>query len=134
MVTKVIENGDSKPYWEGVRQNRLLLQRCVKCAHVQFPPRYLCAKCWNTELEWIESTGRGTVESFTIVHRAPTRELRDRVPYVVAAILLEEGPRMITNIVGSDALEAKIDDAVSVTFVSDPSDRVLPQFRRVTEG
>jgi uncharacterized OB-fold protein len=79
---------------------------------------------------WIECSGRGTVESCTVVHRAPTPAMRDKVPYVVAAILLEEGPRMLTNIVGPDALEARIDDKVSATFEPDADGRVLPQFRR----
>jgi uncharacterized OB-fold protein len=70
------------------------------------------------------------VESFTIVHRAATPEMRGRVPYVVAAILLDEGPRMMTNIVGADPLAVRIDDAVSVTFVPDHHGRVLPQFQR----
>ena len=126
-----IENGDSKPYWEGARQGRLLLQHCKNCGHVQFPPRHLCAKCWNYGLAWVESSGRGTIESFTIVHRAPTPEFRDKVPYVVAAILLKEGPRMVTNLVGPDALQVAIKDDVEVRFFPDASGRVLPQLQRV---
>jgi uncharacterized protein len=128
-----IENADSKPYWEGARQGRLLFQRCNNCGHLQFPPRHLCVKCWSDSLGWIESSGRGTVESFTIVHRAPTPDLREKVPYVVAVVLLAEGPRMVTNIVGSDTLQVAIDDNVEATFVTDPAGRVLPQFQRVKQ-
>ncbi len=126
-----IENGDSRTYWEGVRQGRLLFQSCKNCSHLQFPPRHLCIKCWSKDLTWTESNGRGIVESFTIVHRAPTPDLRDKVPYAVAMVLLTEGPRMIANIVGPGALEVAIDDAVTVTFVTDSFGRVLPQFQRV---
>ena len=130
MSVMSIENGDSKAYWEGARQGKLLMQHCEACNHTQFPPRNMCSKCWGP-VEWRECSGKGTVESFTIVTRAPTAELRNKVPYAVAAILIEEGPRMITNIVGEDALSVQIDDPVAVTFEPDMHGRVLPQFKRV---
>ena len=130
MATISFENADAKPYWDGAREGRLLLQRCPNCGHTQFPPRRLCVKCWSDDLAWVESSGRGTIESFTVVHRAPTPELRASVPYVVASVLLAEGPRMITNLVGPDVLNVAIDDPVAVTFVPDTSGRALPQFQR----
>jgi uncharacterized OB-fold protein len=126
-MTSNIENGDSKPYWEGAREGRLRFQQCKSCGHTQFPPRHLCVKCWNDELVWTDSAGQGRVESFTIVHRAPTPELRNKVPYVVAAVLFDEGPRLITNVVGPRALEVTIGDPVTVTFVTDSAGCVLPQ-------
>jgi uncharacterized OB-fold protein len=81
-------------------------------------------------LEWFESRGIGTVESFTIVRRAPTSAFRDNVPYVVAAIILAEGPRMITNLIGEDALAANIGDSVRVDFQDFGDKQLLPQFRR----
>lgn len=125
-----IENADSKPYWEGARAGRLLLQHCKDCGHVQFPPRHICVTCWSDHLDWTESSGRGTIESFTIVHRAPLPEFRSQVPYVVATVLLEEGPRMVTNVVGPGALDVAIDNSVSVVFEPDHAGRVLPQFQR----
>jgi hypothetical protein len=125
-----IENGDSAPYWAGVREGRLTFQRCVPCGHVQFPPGHICTRCWSDDLEWADSAGRGRVESFSIVQRAPTPELREKVPYVVAAVLLAEGPRMITNIVGAGALQVEIDDDVSVVFIEESEGRILPQFER----
>ena len=130
MTVMSIENGDSKPFWEGARQGRLLMQQCGSCQSVQFPPRHLCARCWSGDLAWLECSGRGTVESFTIVHRAPTADMRGKVPYAVAAVLIEEGPRMMTNIVGDDALDVQIGDAVAVAFEADLHGRVLPQFQR----
>jgi len=130
MSAMSIENADSKPYWDGARQGRLLMQQCGNCQNVQFPPRHICAKCWNDGLNWKECSGRGTVESFTIVSRAPTAEMREKVPYVIASVLLEEGPRMMTNIIGPDALKTQIGDPVTVTFAPDMHGRVLPQFQR----
>ena len=121
-------NGDSVEYWKAVRQGRLVLQTCRSCGAVQFPPRHHCATCWETDLDWTESSGRGAVESFTIVRRAPLPDLRDRVPYVVAAIRLEDGPRMLTNIVGANALDTRIGAPVQVTFETDSRGETLPQF------
>lgn len=121
-------NGDSIPYWEGARQGRLLFQKCRACDAVQFPPRHHCASCWQADLDWIESAGTGKVESFTIVQRAPLAEFRNRVPYVVASVLVEEGQRMLTNIVGDDALEVRIGAPVKVIFVTGADGETLPQF------
>lgn len=125
-----LSNGDSTEFWDGVRQGRLLFQKCGACGSVQFPPRHHCASCWETDLEWVESSGRGKVESFTIVRRAPVSEFREKVPYVVAAVLVEEGPRMITNLTGDDAMDVKIGDQVQVRFEDGASGHPLPMFRR----
>ena len=121
-------NGDSKPYWEGARQGRLLFQKCRRCGSAQFPPRYHCASCWETDLDWAQSTGKGVVESFTVVHRAPLAEFRDKVPYVVASVIVEEGPRMLTNIVGESALEVQVGANVKATFVTGDNSETLLQF------
>ncbi len=127
MTTK-IENGDSKAYWEGVREGRLLFQQCYKCQAVQFPPRYFCASCWETDISWIESTGKGHIESCTVVHRAPSPDFQ--APYVIAMVKTDENVRIMTNIIGPGALEATIGDEVKVTFAQDHLGRTLPQFER----
>src|SRR6516225_3852449 len=71
-----LENADSRAFWDGVKAGRLVFQKCKTCGAVQFPPRYHCAACWASELENIDSSGRGSVESFTIVRRAPTAAYR----------------------------------------------------------
>jgi uncharacterized protein len=122
-------NGDSATFWAAAEAGRLELQRCPSCGNIQFPPRHQCASCWNMELEPIQSGGRGTIESVTIVRRAPLPEFRALVPYVIAAVRVAEGPRMMTNIVGERALQAAIGDAVLITFQRDNAGRMLPQFR-----
>jgi uncharacterized OB-fold protein len=126
-----VVNADSRPYWEGARQGKLLLQRCGDCGTLRFFPRYLCTACGSDRTEWAEASGRGTVHSFTIVHRAAFPEFQARTPYVVALVDLEEGPRMMTNIVGDDALAVSIGDAVVVEFEARGTDGAkVPQFRR----
>ena len=124
-----LANSDSHEFWLGAREGRLVFQKCRACGAVQFPPRHHCATCWEGVLDWVESSGRGTVESITIVRRAPTPAFRSKVPYAVAAILVEEGPRMITNLVGEGSLTASTGDRVTVEFLADDSGTVLPQFR-----
>jgi hypothetical protein len=125
-----VSNADSRPYWEAADEGRLVFKRCCACGHVQFPPRHLCPKCWSEKAEWIASAGKGSVHSFTVVRRAPRREYAERVPYVLAVIDLDDAPRMMANIVGSDALEVRTGDKVGVTF--EPRDGgTLPQFKRL---
>lgn len=122
-------NGDSMAYWQAARDHKLEFQSCHSCGHVQFPPRHQCARCWNEDIGAMEASGRGVIESVTIVRRAPLSQFRERVPYAVAAVICEEGPRMITNLVGEGALDAKIGDDVTVCFEPDDQGNVLPQFR-----
>ena len=126
-----IINPDSAAYWEGAREGKLLLQRCCDCGRLRFFPRYLCTECGSDKTEWSEVSGRGTVHIFTIVHRAAFPEFQAITPYIVALIDLEEGPRMMTNIVGDDAHDVAIGDAVTVTFEARGSEGAkVPQFRR----
>ena len=98
-------------------------------------PRYLCPACWSTELEWIQASGLGVVHSFTVVRRAPMKEFDHLVPYVIALIELKEGPRMMANILGSDALETRIGDQVKVCFEARGPDAKVPQFvRHLAQG
>ena len=126
-----IVNADSAPYWEGARNGKLLLQRCGDCGTLRFFPRLLCTECGSDHTEWTEVSGRGTVHSFTVVHRAAFPAFQAITPYVVALIDLEEGPRMMTNIVGDDAHDVAIGDAVTVVFEDRGTEGAkVPQFRR----
>ncbi|HYC46208.1 MAG TPA: Zn-ribbon domain-containing OB-fold protein [Burkholderiales bacterium] len=123
-------NADSKRFWEAARENRLLVSHCDACTRLFFPPRHLCPHCWSDKISWRDSGGAGVVYSFTIIHRAPVAEFAPRVPYVVALITLAEGPRMMANIVGEDALETRVGDAVKVEFEPRADGWKVPQFRR----
>jgi uncharacterized OB-fold protein len=123
-------NADSKRFWEAARENRLLINHCEACSRPFFPPRHLCPYCWSDKISWRESSGAGLVYSFTIIHRAPVPEFAPHVPYVVALISLAEGPRLMANIVGEDALETRVGDSVSVKFEPRGNGWRVPQFRR----
>lgn len=124
-------NADSLPYWNAAREKRLMLRHCKACGRTHFMPRHLCPHCWSDNLEWVESKGLGTIHSFSVVHRAPTAAFAQHTPYVVALIDLDEGTKMLTNIVGPDAFGVNIGDRVAVTFEDRGDGAVLPQFKRV---
>ena len=130
-LPKPVRNADSIPYWDGAREGKLLLRRCQSCGALHFMPRHLCPACWSDRLEWIQSKGTGTVHTFTVIHRAPLPAFASQVPYVVAMIELDEGPRMVANILGEDARSVAIGDRVEVMFEDRGDGDCLPQFRRV---
>jgi uncharacterized protein len=120
----------TKPYWDAAREGRLGVQRCAGCDRVWHPPLPRCPHCHGTDLEWVAASGRGTVYSFTVVDHPTHVALRDRVPYVVAMIELEEGPRLVANVRGCAPEEVRVGMPVEVVFEQLSGDIVLPQFRR----
>jgi uncharacterized OB-fold protein len=106
---------ESAEYWRALRQGRLLVQRCRDCGRHQLYPRDRCTAC-RGQVEWVQASGRGTVHSFTVIRQQHQRPFRDWVPYVVALVDLEEGPRLMTNIVGVDPEDVSIGMAVRARF------------------
>ena len=119
---------DTAEYWAAAREHRFVIQRCNSCGEHQFYPRGVCSHCLSSELEWREASGNGTVYSYSVNHRAPHPGFADDLPFVLGIVELEEGPRMMTNIVVSDPDSVTIGMAVTVTF-DDVTDQVtLPKF------
>ncbi|MGD9811317.1 MAG: Zn-ribbon domain-containing OB-fold protein [Sphingobium sp.] len=122
----------SKPYWDAAREGRLVIQHCNQCSTKIMNPKQYCPACLSDDLGWSESSGRGTVYSYSIQKRSAASPFVDRVPYVVAVVRLDEGVQMLTNIVGDSALSVQCGDAVRVAF--EPvagSDITLPVFEKV---
>lgn len=96
------------PYWEGLQQGRLLFQTCAVCGLRWLPPRSECPRCLADDPLWTQAGGRGRVLSWVVYHRALHPAFEQRLPYVVALVELEEGPRLMTNLTGvePDALRA----------------------------
>lgn len=118
---------DTAAWWAATRNKRLLVQRCDACAAMQLYPRALCTTCHATHLSLVESSGRGLVHSYTVVHRTPDAD-RFMPPYVVALVRLEEGPTLTTNIVAIDPDDVRCDLAVEVTWEPLADGRHLPLF------
>ena len=119
---------ETQHYWDGAKEGELRLQRCDACAHVYFPPRPFCPECSGREVSVFAASGRGTLHSYVINHmKAPGFE----PPYTVAVVELEEGPRLMSNILDCPATpEALVlDMALEVTFEKVTEDITLPQFK-----
>lgn len=115
------------PWWEATREHRLLVQTCTSCSGAQHPPRAVCIHCGETgQLGWTDASGRATVDSFTVVHRAPRPD--EPVPYVIARVRLADGVVVLTRLEGRDPDGWRIDDPVRVGWVDLPDGRALPVF------
>lgn len=106
----------SQPFWEGTKAHELRLQRCRDCGQHIFYPRSLCPFCLSENLEWVTASGRGKVYSYTVVRRAANPAFQRDVPYVLAIVELEEGPRLTTNIVGCDPEEVRVEMPVRARY------------------
>lgn len=111
-----VPNADTAPFWEGCAAGELRLQRCTACGSAQFPPRALCAQCHGAVPGWEKSSARGRIVSHTRVHRPPSPAFKADLPYVVALVALEEGPRIMVNLRGAVAEAPRIGDAVRIGF------------------
>ncbi len=125
---------DSAPFWEGVNQGKLLVQRCSSCARHRFPPGEVCPHCLSREADWAEVSGRGRVCSWIVVrHPIPREMFADEIPYVVALIDLDEGVRIASNLVEISPEIVRDGMAVEVLFRRSGNNRQLHAFRPVAD-
>jgi uncharacterized OB-fold protein len=111
---------DTEPFWTATAEHRLTYQVCRACAQVVFHPRRHCPGCLGGELEWRDSAGQGTVYTFTVIRRSGQPFFRDRIPYVVGLIDLDEGFRMMAEI-AADPETVHIDQRVAVSWEDHPT-------------
>jgi hypothetical protein len=120
---------DSAPFWEAACRGELRMQRCDDCGHVRFPPALLCARCLSEHAEWVRLSGRGTVYSWIVIHQSQHPAFNADVPYNVAIIELDEGPRLHTNLVDCANDRIHIGMPVEVVFDKVSDDTALVKFR-----
>lgn len=122
----------SRPYWQALREGRLVFQRCG-CGHPWLPARSECPACLASaagNARWEQASGRGTLVSWVVYHTAYHPAFESRLPYSVALVQLEEGPRLLTNIVdGPEALTAEVADAPVELKIEWEGDLALARFR-----
>ena len=124
------QDSDSRPYWEGLRQGELRIQRCNSCSKAVFYPRSICPHCHSDQLAWIVASGKGAIYSYTVVHQAFGPFAAD-VPFVIAIVELQEGARMMSRIVDAPRERVAVGAAVRVTFENVAEDLTLAYFRLV---
>ena len=122
---------ETRPYWEGCKRHELRIQQCGACGQFQFYPRLYCSKCFSERVDWVNASGRAKVTTFTIVRRPVSPAFKDDLPYVVALVTLEEGPSMMTNIVGCPPDQVAIGMPVAVTFEDWTEEISIAKFRPV---
>jgi len=120
---------ETQPYWDGARAGELRIQCCTACGDHYFYPRPLCPRCGSEAVEWVTASGRATLHSYVINHR-PAPGFENEAPYAIAIVQLEEGPRMMTNLVGVQATPEQLvlDMALEVAF-QDREGTCIPVFR-----
>ncbi len=125
-----VPDSNTRPFWEGCRQQRLLIQTCRACGAKRFPASPLCPACHSPDADWIEASGKGVVYSWIVVELpVPKAVFAADVPYVVALVDLEEGVRMPTNIVECDPYKVAAGMPVLVRFDRITDEITLPRFR-----
>ena len=121
--------GETKPYWDSCRRGDLVIQKCDDCNKYQFYPRGICSNCWSNNIQWVKSTGRGTIWTYTVTYQNRTLGFAQDVPYILALVELDEGVKMFTNIVECETSNVQIGMPVEVTFVQASNQISVPYFR-----
>jgi uncharacterized OB-fold protein len=124
-----VPDRDTAPFWEGVRNGELRIQRCSACNRHVFYPRAICPHCMADALAWVTASGRGTVYSFTVVHRT-SDEFRAEAPFPVGLVELEEGVRLMARL---DVAEPVVGLPVQVAFRRVSDELSLPHFKEAEE-
>lgn len=115
-------DGLSQPYWDGLRQNRLMIQRCRGCGSWQWGPEWICHRCHSFDLAWEEINGQGRIWSYQKPHHPVHPALNGHGPYIVALVALPEygNIRMVGNLLGDPAQEVRIGAPVEAVFEHHP--------------
>ena len=129
LIKDLIESGiddESRPFWNGLKEEQLMIQQCDDCNNYIFYPRSICPQCFSDSISWLEAKGTGKIYSYTIVHQA-YGPFKNETPYIVGIVELDEGIRMMTRIIG-DRNNIAIDCRVSVIFDKSENNFPLPYF------
>ncbi len=121
---------DADEFWEATKEDKFLLQKCGSCGCTIWFPRRICPECQSFDISSYEASGKGTIYTFSVTWRAQGPWAACS-PYVLAYIELEEGPRVMTNIVECEVEDLKIGDPVEVVFAETDQGIKVPRFRPV---
>lgn len=120
---------ESKGFWEACQRHQLYIQTCRACGSRRYYPRALCSECLSDSAEWLRCSGRGIIYTFTVTYQNQSPGFRDELPYVLAYVELDEGVRLLTNIVGGDIVALRIGMPVEVVFEDVTPEVTLPKFK-----
>jgi len=120
---------EMRPWWEALQRHELYIQKCRDCGDLRFHPRALCTNCLSSRTEWVRCSGRGTVYTFTATYQNQAPGFRESLPYIMAWIELQEGLKMLTNLVECRPEEVKIGMPVEVVYEDVTPQVTLAKFR-----
>lgn len=121
----------NRPFWTAAREGKLALQHCSDCGKPRYPINHVCPHCLSGKFQWKPVSGRGTVYSSIVFHQIYNQAFAGDVPYNVSLIQLEEGPRMLSNVVGIPPSQVKVGDKVQAVFDPVTPEISIPRFQRV---
>ncbi len=120
---------ENRPWWEAMKRHELYIQKCRDCGDIRYYPRALCTSCLSTRTEWIRARGRGKVYTFTTTYQNQAAGFRESLPYIMAYVELDEGLKMLTNLVECRPEEVKIGMPVEVVYEDVTPEVTLAKFR-----
>jgi uncharacterized protein len=130
-VPDPVPEPETQRFWDALNEHLLLLQRCAGCREVIWYPRFFCPRCGSTATIWFEASGEGAIYTFTVVRKSRRAGYATAVPYVVASVELDEGPRIFANIVDCEPDSVRIGQRVRVKFVPTDGGWTLYRFRPI---
>lgn len=122
-------SADTKSFWDGCKEHQLRFQKCLNCGHILWPPSIICPLCYSYDAEWIVASGKGKVYTFVVYHHLYHKAFEEDIPYVTAIVELDEGPHLLTNIVGCNPDKVRCDMPVEVIWEDITGEFSLPKFK-----
>jgi uncharacterized OB-fold protein len=122
---------ENRWFWEACARHELYLQKCAACGTVRYYPRALCTQCLSAKTTYVRASGRGTIYTYTVTHQNQAPGFRDELPYVMAYVQLDEGPRVLSNVVHTPVDQVSIGLRVEVVFEDVDEEMAIPKFQRV---
>ncbi len=119
----------SRPFWHSLREGRFVLQRCNDCNAFQGYPRVFCVQCYSDNLGWVEASGKGSIYTYTTIVSNPPSTFVDDLPYTLAIVTLDEGPRFLAQLLDIAPADIHCDMAVELVLREVTKDLVMPAFR-----
>jgi uncharacterized OB-fold protein len=119
----------TRPFWEAAKRHELVMPRCTTCDHLFFYPRSECPRCLSDHLEWMKVSGRGRLHTYTVVYQPANAAFRDDTPYIYAVVQLDEGPRMVSNVVQCEIDAISVDMPLEAVFDDVTAECILVKFK-----
>jgi uncharacterized OB-fold protein len=120
---------ENREFWDGAKRGKLRMQKCGTCGHIRYPISHCCPKCLSLNFTWTDLSGRGEVFSYVVFHQLYNKAFEKDIPYNVALVQLEEGPRMYSNVVGVNNDAVKVGDKVEAVFDPVTPEVTIPRFK-----